>query len=241
MVTPLRLALVLVVASVSLASELRAAPPKQAWCFNRWPRVKRATTEQTRVCARHFLLRTHECTEAELDDRMQNEPGAPAGMVLRYTGAQVDRMFVHVSRACGKKTCDRVKHPRLARAQELFISVGAEYWSLLDNVGGGGVGNPITPLLAQLLAGKRIETPPQGRYSLNALTKLRNAPYARHGRPFRSKDLHAFFYQARKGCKILPRKVNKAYKDSLLTATDRANIAALVRLAAAARKEVKRW
>lgn len=241
MFTLARAAVVLALASTFFASNLRAAAPKKAWCFKRWPKAKRATPKQTRTCAKQFLLRAYECTEAELDGRMDYEPGVPAAMLLRYTGAQVDRMFDHVSHVCGKKNCDPAKHRMLARAQDLFSSVSNEYWSLRDNVEGGGAGNPITAILAKLLAGERIETPPKGRYSLNALTKLRNAPYARHGRPFRSRDLHAFFYHPRKHCKILPQKLNSAYKDSLLTSVDRTNVAVLLRLARAARKAVKRW
>ncbi len=49
---------------------------------------------------------------------------------------------------------------------------------------------------------------------------VRNAVYARHGRPFKSKDLQEFFYKQNKK----RFKMNPNYKDSMLTKIDKANI-----------------
>lgn len=233
------LAVVLASTSSSFCLDAAAAPPKAAWCLKRWHAAKKPTRAQSRACAELFLRRAYGCSEAELEEGTEHDPPVPLGMVLRYGRAPLGRMRTHLGRLCRTKACEMKDDRVLSRAAELMDRAAGELWGLYDNIGGGGVGPALEPVLKQIFAGERLESIPT--FSLIALIKLRNAPYARHGRPFRSKDLHDFFYGARKGSKVLPRKVDKTYEDSRLTAVDRANIAFLRRRERAARKQAKRW
>jgi hypothetical protein len=97
-----------------------------------------------------------------------------------------------------------------------------------------GTGDSLEPLLATVLAGKPITKRDIVRSSPVALWRLRNAPYARHGRPFKSVELEAFFYGERGGktgmaaSKLLPLKRDPAFKEAMLDKTDKANVAIIV-------------
>jgi hypothetical protein len=80
----------------------------------------------------------------------------------------------------------------------------------------------LEPLLVRILAGKRVSADELRGLSADEISILRNAPYARHGRPFKKAELQSFFYGKRKLV------VNPAYSDKLLDAADQANIAAAV-------------
>ncbi|MEM9454914.1 MAG: YARHG domain-containing protein [Myxococcota bacterium] len=71
------------------------------------------------------------------------------------------------------------------------------------------------------------------------LVRLRNAPYARHGRAFNSRDLQSFFYddppplmkshfslamQDRQRSGVFPQTVDPSYADAKLTKVDHANV-----------------
>ncbi len=140
------------------------------------------------------------------------------------------------------------------RAIELF-ETSASYHYRLREV------NPNAPELAPLLRALLSGTPLSdslgigdapdatvdavlSRLSAMSLFRLRNAPYARHGRPFKSADLQSFFYDAappflkardshgldeRKRSGLFPQTVDAAYADTKLTPTDHANIATIRR------------
>jgi hypothetical protein len=86
----------------------------------------------------------------------------------------------------------------------------------------------IEPLLATVLRGERLTADGLQPLSAESLSRLRNAVYARHGRPFKSAALHSFFYGERSGApttKLLPRILNPAFVDTMLSDDDRANVA----------------
>lgn len=92
-------------------------------------------------------------------------------------------------------------------------------------------GKSLEPLLAQMFAGQAIDARELVPLSEDSLLKLRNAPYARHGRPFKMKVLQTFFYDARTGAmqsKLLPRVPNPEFKESMLDETDLQNVRAVV-------------
>lgn len=92
-------------------------------------------------------------------------------------------------------------------------------------------GQSFAPVLAAMLAGEPIDAAALANLSDDTLVKLRNAPYARHGRPFKLTSLQTFFYGPRDGARrtpLLPRATNPAFKESMLDATDRANVRAVV-------------
>lgn len=85
----------------------------------------------------------------------------------------------------------------------------------------------IEPLLGKVLRGERLTAEALKPLAATSLTRLRNAAYARHGRPFKSAELRAFFYGARankSATSLLPLTESAAFTDSMLDEADRANI-----------------
>jgi hypothetical protein len=80
-------------------------------------------------------------------------------------------------------------------------------------------------LLAKVLLGKPVNAAELATLSTEELAQLRNAPYARHGRPFKTPSLQAIFYGPRPaGSSLPPLSPNPGYSDALLDAADRANL-----------------
>lgn len=89
----------------------------------------------------------------------------------------------------------------------------------------------IEPLLARVLKGELLTAESLKALSQASLTRLRNAPFARHGRPFKSNSLQTFFYGARpkdQATPLLPLSPNPTYSDALLDDRDRANLALIL-------------
>jgi hypothetical protein len=96
--------------------------------------------------------------------------------------------------------------------------------SLVD----ASTGRTIEPLLAKVLAGQRLSADDVKPLSADSLSRLRNAPYARHGRVFKNPALQAFFYAPRPGelaTRLLPLQPNAAFAEALLDGNDKANVA----------------
>lgn len=74
----------------------------------------------------------------------------------------------------------------------------------------------VDPLVARVLVGKRLAARDLVALSKDDLSKLRNAPYARHGRPFKNPELQSYFYRER--------KPDPAFKESMLDADDKFNL-----------------
>lgn len=88
----------------------------------------------------------------------------------------------------------------------------------------------LEPQLGKAFRGEPLSPVDLAGLSPAALNLLRNALYARHGRPFRRPDLQAFFYGARgpeRASKLLPRKIDPSFGDSMMDAADKQSLAAL--------------
>jgi len=84
---------------------------------------------------------------------------------------------------------------------------------------------------ASLMSDTHPALSPLTAFSDDTLIKLRHAPYARHGRPFKLTSLQAFFYGKRDGDRrttLLPLVPDPAFKESMLDATDTQNVHAVV-------------
>jgi hypothetical protein len=77
-------------------------------------------------------------------------------------------------------------------------------------------------LIAKVLAGQLLEPEELKPLHQESLLKLRNAPYARHGRAFKNPALQAYFYGDGK------RKVDPAFTEKSLDAADKANLSLII-------------
>ena len=196
------------------------------------------SSKQTRRCARYWLRFAY---GKNLDiDALDFDPvpGIPASM--KMTVSQLVRMKQHVQKVCGRVTpdddfgaCSFEKVPFLKRAEELFWREIGERVGTMDSL----VMESMEPALDKVLAGQLLTkeelfvpdeagAKPECRWGWVTLWKLRNAVFARHGRPFLSKDLQNFFYSQSKG-KRAELKPVEDFKNEMLSATDKKNVAAI--------------
>lgn len=90
-------------------------------------------------------------------------------------------------------------------------------------------GKSIEAQLGKIFAGQPLDASAVVGLSPPALNLLRNAIFARHGRPFKRPELQAFFYAPRPKTPspLLPRTVNPKFSDALLDANDKRNLSVL--------------
>jgi len=179
----------------------------QRECEQQWPRQARAPLDQTWRCARFF------------DAAYVKVGTLAADVVWKLTTDQLQALAAHVE-ACGTR-CDRS-----VQVAAWFRAAANTHFDLIDPV----THESIEPLLGRLLAGKAIGTQELVRVSGVTLWRLRNAPFARHGRPFKNDDLQQFFYGERKVAlpsKLLPLAPNPGFTDSMLDAADKENLATI--------------
>jgi hypothetical protein len=85
----------------------------------------------------------------------------------------------------------------------------------------------IEPLLAKVFAGRLLVPADITPLSAESLSRLKNAPFARYGRPFKSADLQLFFYGPRgeqRAGSLLPLEQNRYFVDDTIEPVDRANV-----------------
>jgi hypothetical protein len=85
----------------------------------------------------------------------------------------------------------------------------------------------IEPLLAKIFAGKVLVAADITPLAAESLSRLKNAPFARYGRPFKNADLQSFFYGPRgeQGAgSLLPLEQNPYFVDDTIEPADRANV-----------------
>jgi hypothetical protein len=92
----------------------------------------------------------------------------------------------------------------------------------------GDTKKSFAPLLAKVLRGGRLGADELAPLSTATLALLRNAPYARHGRPFKKQELTTFFYESAPDPSLPALQPDTSYTDKRLDAADRANIAAVL-------------
>ena len=130
-----------------------------------------------------------------------------------------------------KSDCCETKCQNAMPAFFKIQKAGQSHFSMIDPV----TEKSIEPTLEKLLTGKRITASDLAGVASVTLWKFRNAPYARHGRPFKTYDLAVLFYSARaekndmRGEQtLLPVKQNPAFKESMLDKIDKQNVATVM-------------
>jgi hypothetical protein len=197
-------------------------------CEEEWPKQKNPSRADSKTCTRYWF--EHYCPELDEDC------GAYGEVVTLYTAEEFRNMAAHVvqydkANGEGPTAADRVS--------ELFGGAAESHFKLFDI----GRMESIEPLLKKIFDGRRLEAEEIEHCSEETLFKLRNAVYARHGRPFKNPDLQTFFYGKRdvqgdsEETDLLPRKPNPAFKESDLDAADRANAALIAKAEPKRRKK----
>ncbi|HZI10880.1 MAG TPA: YARHG domain-containing protein [Myxococcus sp.] len=199
------------------------APDVEADCTKRWLNDEAPSAQRTRACRDWWLTVPYGKDFSE--DSLEYDPNWPLPRAQAFTLAQLERARRHVAAACKTQCTNRDE-----RAMEYFSGELSIRLSLADVLGVS-----ITGYLRQVLAGERLAQQPGGPrltlYSWHGLRKLRNAVFARHGRPFKDADLHAFFYGPRQEDWVeagLPKLTpDPRFSESRLTDVDKQNLAAL--------------
>lgn len=136
------------------------------------------------------------------------------GGVYKLNSAYSDSMLTDADRD-NIKYIETLQDGGKARAPAPAASAGSQSLGSMDAT--------LEDCLWTVIEGERLQGSGAGCQSSGALSKanwriLRNAAYARHGRPFKDQSLNKFFYGDG------PYAQNADYTDALLTSTDRANI-----------------
>lgn len=201
-------------------------------CEVTWPKAKKPSIATTNRCMQYWLFTYNYELPKDLsdEDAFTFDPMPVGGS--RYTAAGFRAMSRHVTRVFGNNGWVAL------RAVEFFDASARTYVSSFD------MAINLESELRLVLTGKVLsegflgadETGIEHARS-SSLWLLRNAIYARHGRKFKHPDLNHFFYGKWKrgentagGLKdILPLRVNRKFKDSMLTKTDRANVTTIAK------------
>ena len=178
------------------------ADPHKTLCTEAWATAKSPSATDTATCAHYFAREVDFSSDA----------------VWKVPAAQI---AVLIQRIDGCKSCDADAKPWLVKAARL-------HFDLVDPV----TNESIEPQLDKALAGNKLVAAEVGKLASVSLWKLRNAPYARHGRPFKTADLQTFYYGDRgkdvAQTKLLPLKPNPKFTDALLDKTDDANVSVVM-------------
>jgi hypothetical protein len=199
------------------------APDVEADCTKRWLNEEAPSAQRTRACRDWWLTLPYGKDFRE--ESLEYDPSWPHPRAEPFTAAQLERARRHVAGAC-KDTCTN----RDERAME-YLSGELSIRLSLEDI----LGVSITGYLKQVLAGQKLAQQPGGPrlslYSRHGLRKLRNAVFARHGRPFKDPDLQAFFYGPAREDWVeagLPKLTpDPRFSESRLTDVDKQNLAAL--------------
>ncbi|HEY1812983.1 MAG TPA: YARHG domain-containing protein [Kofleriaceae bacterium] len=205
---------------VGLAASSAAADPSGDFCDKVWPKREHVTTHDTEACATYWmqnharvqLVNNISAGEAYTDDALWRD----------FTSADFQRMLDHVTEAAAQEP-DSAEHEMetsdIDQAREYFQVLVDAHFSVKDPRNGAS----FEVVLDEMLHGRRITREELAFWSPMVLWRLRNAPYARHGREFKMVDLHTFFYAGSLGLAVDPK-----FKESMLDAADRANTALVV-------------
>ena len=180
--------------------------------------------EETEACVRYFVesVYGHTLDPGSID----MDVPAGAGEMLKLARTQIDNAATAIGAVCSLCTTDTCDWRdtyclRFAAANRLFKREAEARASLID----AGSGIDTAPLLATIVKGGALNkhqllTTGRGHpLSPLSLWRLRNAVYARHGRPFQNPDLPSLFYGKGGCCKEQP-----DFSPDKLTNADRANV-----------------
>ena len=209
------------------------------FCEKVWPAKKTTTEAEDRRCSAYWSFHfSNGAMWCEFD------PRAGEALFMRQSAETLLKLARRAEALCKDTEClaideegQEVPAPESCAAETFKLAASEHYALDADIV------LDYDWVFDIILEGKRLPKRRVGQedaWKLGAthLRKLRNAVYARHGRPFKDKDLHAFFYEAepkimrnfpfdlkvRKEYKRLPLKVNPDFKESMLTPADKHNI-----------------
>jgi hypothetical protein len=198
----------------------------QPTCERAWPKATSPSRRRTEQCVQYWLF-TYEYSlkdaRANLDDSLSMDASGVGGKGVR--SRDMERMLRHVE----KRYRNHDEDDWIAiRGLEFFRKSATNNIDIEDINACRG---DLSCILVDIFAGRSIAKHDFEGLSLVSLWKLRNAVYARHGRKFKHPDLNRLFYQGKKRAGgLLPRKINPRFKDSLLTATDRASVRVIRKL-----------
>lgn len=199
-------------------------------CEKTWPARREPPRSMTDRCLQYWLFAYNyerPSSLAGVEDALSLDPSPMGG--ARYEAARFRAMAAHVRAAFPGDSGWLVQ-----RALEFFDKSAATYTSFFD------MNLDVEAALNAILSGKKLSADLEAAMP-TTLWLLRNAAYARHGRKFKHPDLNHYFYGSFKRPAavraVLPRKVNPKFKDSMLTAIDRANVR---RIAAEEKKRRRR-
>src|SRR5437764_14772 len=138
------------------------ADPHKTLCTGSWATAKTSSQGDTNTCSRYFAR------EADINsDAMWKIPAAQIAVLIQRLDA------------CGKK-CDVVDD-----AKAWLVTAAHSHFDLVDPV----TNESIEPLLDKALGGKKPVAADVEKLSSGSLWTPRSAPYARHGRAFKTVDL----------------------------------------------------
>ncbi len=208
-----------------------AADSLKSTCEQVWPTTKNASVEMTEQCA-HYWLRygygNHWCSE----DLVYDAYGCSISSD-QFTLRQIRQMQSHLQKDCPQSTvccgvCDRAREV-MTKCENKIIGLEYDYAEFQMS---------FAPVLKTILAGQQLQCSDlnipdsigSGVMPKATLRILRNAVFARHGRPFKSTDLSNYFYgedSAERFDGMNRPLQSKNYSDARLTAADKANIACI--------------
>lgn len=193
-------------------------------CELPWAMATKPALEDTRACVGYVLDLAYGADRTA--ESLELDPPTGTSAALRFPAESLRNMARHVHALCPQpQGCvDLDQDPGARRAVEWLEAEAEARFSLFD----AGPMASIEPALKVVLAGKPVTVGDE--WSVLSLWKLRNAVFARHGRPFDDPDLRRFFYgpQAAPGPGFPLKPAEGRWSDARLTAQDKKNAALLL-------------
>lgn len=225
----LLIALTLLPCSALAGARPDADPRWHAPCESSWLEEPEDNPKSAAICVDHWLIYIYgvgwTADDLVLDPYASSGPSSVSYGDLKRTEAKL-------AQVCPWDSADRdpgYEVPRCKRAREGLGKMLSERLGLREHR--GEVPISFEQPLKALLEGKPLTeealapAASGGAWSKATLRLFRNAPFARHGRPFQSADLTEFFYgplSAERFGRTL--KPDADYADSRLTEVDQANV-----------------
>ena len=197
-------------------------------CEDKWPKMAKPARALTDRCMQYWLFVHNYKRPVSFEKAGSTFSLDPYPVSsTRRTAEYYRKMGAHVKAAFPGDESWPVR-----RALEFFRGCAASYTSYFD------MNLDLIDDFKIIIAGKPYKANGLANAANpNSVWFLRNATYARHGRKFKHPDLNHYFYGTWKRPKqvnaLFPLKINKNFKESMLTKIDRANIRAIEKSAAA--------
>lgn len=208
-----------------------------AYCESDWVEDKAFSKDVTEACAEHWVQYGYGAPiEREGTLTLDPLPGAP--IATEFTPADFERLAERVREVCGERCeakdgwdADEIDW-RMLRAAEYFEAEANNLRSTFCHARM----ESLEPLLETILEGRAVSEDDLDGWNAVALWQLRNAVFARHGRPFEHPALQALFYEG-EGLNLEP---DPDYDDERLTEIDRDNVRRILEREEAQRREHSR-